>query len=266
MPAALSGLRRRRASAAGSFLFLVAAAAPVCLAGDLPSPLVYLTEIDPSIRQEIRYATPRNFTGAPVPGYEAGECILTRPAAEALSRVQDHLHDQGFVLKVYDCYRPEQSVRAFVKWVHGAHGGDPSYYPSVARRSLIAEGYIASRSGHSTGNAIDLTLVPLAASDAAPEAVPHQRASGSCTAPAGERAPDTSTDMGTGYDCFDPRSHTRAKGLTTEQMRLRTLLLDAMAAEGFTNYPKEWWHFTYGSGNGPRFDVPVKPRAGAASR
>jgi D-alanyl-D-alanine dipeptidase len=208
----------------------------------------------------MRYATARNFTGAPVPGYEGAECILTQAAAEALARAQAKLREQRLGLKVYDCYRPERAVRAFVKWVRNAGKGEPSHYPNVARRDLISAGYIASRSGHSTGTAVDLTLVTLA-----PPASEHQPATGehhgSCLAPAREREADDSLDMGTGYDCFDPRSHTRAKGLSAEQKRLRAVLVDAMAAAGFVNYPKEWWHFSLrDGGDGASFDVPVTAR------
>jgi zinc D-Ala-D-Ala dipeptidase len=42
----------------------------------LPAGFIHLRDIDPSIIQDIRYATAANFTGRPVDGYEAGECIL----------------------------------------------------------------------------------------------------------------------------------------------------------------------------------------------
>ena len=49
---------------------------------------VLLSEVAPGIVQSMRYATPINFTGAAVPGYETGTCILTRPTALALAKVQ----------------------------------------------------------------------------------------------------------------------------------------------------------------------------------
>ena len=42
----------------------------------------------PTIVQEMRYAAADNFTGRPLPGYGAGECVLRRDAAQALARVQ----------------------------------------------------------------------------------------------------------------------------------------------------------------------------------
>src|SRR5665809_44175 len=77
------------------------------LAGEaMPEDFVYLRDVDPTIAQDMRYAGSRNFTEAPVPGYQAAECVLVRQAAEALKRVQDGLRAKDLTLKVYDCYRP----------------------------------------------------------------------------------------------------------------------------------------------------------------
>ena len=61
------------------------------LAGDLPEGFVRLAEVDPSIRQDIRYAGSSNFLGRPAEGYEAPVCILTEPAATALAGAQKRL-------------------------------------------------------------------------------------------------------------------------------------------------------------------------------
>ncbi|MBN8984321.1 MAG: peptidase M15, partial [Rhizobiales bacterium] len=44
----------------------------------LPGGFVYLRDLDPSIVQDMRYATVNNFVGRVLDGYEAGECIVTR--------------------------------------------------------------------------------------------------------------------------------------------------------------------------------------------
>ena len=92
----------------------LAAAACLALAGPamgagadkLPQGFVYLRDVAPSIVQDMRYATANNFTGKPVPGYDAAECVLQRNAAEALKRAQEKAESLRFSLKVYDCYRP----------------------------------------------------------------------------------------------------------------------------------------------------------------
>jgi zinc D-Ala-D-Ala dipeptidase len=266
---------RKTAAAA---LVLVALAAPRPLAQEvewpqvlngpsepspLPEPLVHLRDIDPSIVQDMRYAGADNFTGRRVPGYGAGECVLLREAAEALARVQQALLPLKLSLKVYDCYRPRQAVRAFVAWVReGETEVDPvlkRFHPNVSRSQLIERGYVAAVSHHSRGDTVDLTLVQVPAKRAAPFS--RNSVYGPCTGPANERAPDTSVDMGTAFDCFDPLSHTAAAGITPEQRRWRETLLEAMGREGFRNYRKEWWHFTLvPSRSSQAFDVPIPPR------
>jgi D-alanyl-D-alanine dipeptidase len=232
--------------------------------GPFPDPLVYLRDIDPGILQDIRYAGPDNFTGRPVPGYAAGECVLLREAAEALARVQRALAPRGLSLKVYDCYRPRQAVRAFVAWVKAAEKApaDPllkRFHPNIDRSRIITDGYVAAVSQHSRGDTVDLTLVELPAGRPPPYS--RQAVYGPCTGPASARAPDNSVDMGTGYDCFDPLSHTAAPGIGEAQARWRRTLVEAMAREGFRNYRREWWHFTLTTARAPRsFSVPIVPR------
>ena len=58
-------------------------------AGALPDGFVYLKDYVPDIRQEIRYAGRKNFMRKRLPGYNAGECVLTEAAAKALGKVQN---------------------------------------------------------------------------------------------------------------------------------------------------------------------------------
>jgi D-alanyl-D-alanine dipeptidase len=230
----------------------------------LPEPLVYLRDIDRTIVQDMRYAGPDNFTGRPVPGYGASECVLLREAAEALARVQQRLLPRKLSLKVYDCYRPRRAVRAFVAWVKEGESvaADPllkRFHPNTERSRLIEQGYIAAVSGHSRGDTVDLTLVELPAKHAAPFG--PDKSYGPCTGPATERAPDSAVDMGTAFDCFDALSRTDAPQITPAQRRWRQILVEAMAREGFDNYRKEWWHFTLMRASGSRaFNVPIGPR------
>ena len=64
----------------------------------MPKDFVYLRDVDPTIQQDMRYAGADNFTGAPVPGYDAPECVLVRQVAEALKAVQADLKAKGFGL------------------------------------------------------------------------------------------------------------------------------------------------------------------------
>jgi D-alanyl-D-alanine dipeptidase len=254
-------LRKRGTSAVSTCVAVMALTMDQAVA-QLPAGFVYLRDVDPSIAQDIRYAGSDNFVGRPLPGYEAAECILRQEAAAALKRVQAELAASGLSLKVYDCYRPTRAVHAMAAWAHDGRSGDATrrFFPKLQKSSLFALGYIASHSQHSTGIAVDLTLI--AASSAPAADFDPAAANGSCTASAGQRSPDNSVDMGTGFDCFDLKSHTASAGIGAEQRRWRTTLVEAMRKHGFANYHREWWHFSYArSGGASQQDFPIRSRA-----
>jgi D-alanyl-D-alanine dipeptidase len=219
-----------------------AAAQPESVA---PSDFVSLREFDPTVLQDIRYFTPHNFTDAGVDGYRAPLCILTRVAAEALRLAQQQLIARGYTLKVYDCYRPQRAVDEFVSWAQDARDQrmKAEFYPRIDKSTLFRDGYIDSRSGHSRGSTVDLTVVRLPALPTPAYIAGEPLVD--CTAPASARFPDNSIDMGSGFDCFDPLAHTLDPRIQGEQLANRLLLKDIMQAQGFVNYPNEWWHFTY---------------------
>jgi zinc D-Ala-D-Ala dipeptidase len=238
---------------------LVFVAGPARSEGTLPGNLVYLRDIDPTIVQDIRYASSNNFVGRPLDGYEAPECILRRDVAMALAQVQKDLAASGLGVKVYDCYRPTRAVQTMAVWANDGRAGGATkrFYPKLQKNTLFGSGYIASRSAHSTGTAIDLTLVDMPPAQVArfdPAAT-----YGPCTGPVEQRSPDNSLDMGTGYDCFDVTSWTGSGGISAEQHRRRTELVSAMRRRGFANYHREWWHFTYGAPYA-YYDVPIRAR------
>jgi D-alanyl-D-alanine dipeptidase len=232
-----------------------------CLAQVLPGDFVYLRDVDPSILQDMRYASTNNFTGRRLAGYESGECIVKREVAQALSRVQQELKPQRLSLKMLDCYRPARASRAMLAWSREEAETPASkrQYPKLNKRDLFSLGYIAAYSGHSTGAAVDLTIVDLSADNSA--AFDPAAAYADCTAPADRRAPEGSIDMGTGYDCFDNAAHTRAAGISAEQRKWRQTLTAAMTKQGFANYFREWWHFSLPRAGGTAFDFPIAPRS-----
>jgi D-alanyl-D-alanine dipeptidase len=227
----------------------------------LPPGFAYLRDIDSSIAQDIRYATADNFTGHPLPGYGAAECILRRETAEALKRVQADLARESLGLKVYDCYRPTRAVRAMADWAHDGKDDEATrrFYPVLHKRNLFALGYIAAQSKHSTGTTVDLTLIKLPPAPA-PRFDPAARY-GPCTGPFAKRAPDNSIDMGTSFDCFDTRSYGMSSAIAPEQRRWRAVLNTAMRRHGFANYFREWWHYSFTGAAEPRtYDFAITPR------
>lgn len=224
-------------------LLLCLLAAP-CLAAEgasLPDGFVRLREIAPGLRQDIRYATPANFTGAVVPGYERAECILTREAAAAVVRVEARLNAEGFGLVMLDCYRPARASRAFRRWAlePGPSATGPVFHPDIPRRRLFALGYISQASSHSGGSTVDVGLRRLSDGPPAPPAAP-----GRCDGPIEGRQRESSLDLGTAFDCFSARSALRSPDVGPQARANRERLRRAMASEGFASYHREWWHFT----------------------
>ncbi|MEV8587083.1 M15 family metallopeptidase [Streptomyces sp. NPDC051180] len=255
-------------ASAGLFAVSGAVVAPAPPASAAPEPkapagFVALSEVDWSIVQEMRYTTEHNFVGEPVDGYRQPLCILTRPAAEALHRAQVRLLARGYTLKVYDCYRPQRAVDHFVRWAEDLADArmKGEFYPLVDKSRLFADGYIAEKSGHSRGSTVDLTIVRLPAVPTRAY-VPGERLV-ECYGPQEERFPDNSVDMGTGYDCFDTRSHTDDPRIQGVQRANRQLLKGVLTGEGFVNLPEEWWHFTFKPEPFPStyFDFPVARRS-----
>lgn len=245
------------------------------IAAQRPADILELAEVAPKIAQDMRYFTNNNFVGRPIPGYKAPKCLLTRAAAEALKAVQAELEPLGYGLRVFDCYRPQQAVDAFVAWAEDLddQAMKARFYPRVNKEHLFRDGYIAAKSGHSRASTVDLTIQPLGtpedasrvdgpANPSAPEAplAEPQMPLVSCEAPAEERAPDGGVDMGTGFDCFSPLSHTLNPTITGEARPYRLLLKTVMDRHGFENLAEEWWHFTLRDEPYPDtyFDFPVQ--------
>ncbi len=200
--------------------------------------MVDVATLAPTLRVDMRYAGSDNFVGAPVRGYEAPRCYLLAPVAAALSRVQASLQAQGLSLVVYDCYRPVRAVRHFVEWANDSadQRTKATYYPRLDKSHLLGD-YIAESSGHSRGATVDVGLLRC------------DRAA-RCEA----------LDMGTGFDVFDARANTDSPEIAPGQRAHRQRLLQAMRAEGFQNYPLEWWHYTLHPEPAPRVahDFPVR--------
>ena len=193
---------------------LMAAPAVVSQPTPIPTGFVDITTLLPKVILDVRYATENNFVGTRIDGYESPRCYLTRQAATALSKAYKELQIQGHRLRIYDCYRPQRAVNHFIRWAKDLSDQKMKkvYYPNEVKETLFDKGYIASRSGHSRGSTLDLTIEGL--------------------------------DMGTAWDYFGDASHTAYPQITPKQQANRRLLLDLMAKHGFKNYSKEWWHFT----------------------
>ncbi len=185
-----------------------------------PSGFVLLSNVIPSIVQEIRYFSTYNFVGDRIDGYEEPCAILTKEAARALKTVSNEMMVQGYRLKIFDTYRPACAVKHFVLW--GIEDQDirmkPYFYPELEKQELFLKGYVAKKSSHSRGSTVDLTLLDMATGK--------------------------ELDMGSPFDLFSEKSHPDFRGISDEQYENRMILRNVMLRNGFAPIDCEWWHFT----------------------
>lgn len=202
----------------------------------LPDGFVYATDVIPDLKVELRYYSSNNFVGKAIDGYQSNKLILTKAAADALKLVQQELEQQDMCLLVFDGYRPQRAVNHFMKWAEDLNDtiNKHQFYPNVDKKDLFNKGYIASRSGHSKGSTVDVTVLN-----------------------ANTNEP---LDMGSVYDFFGKESWTTYDKITEQQKTNRQLLLNVMQKYGFVNFQQEWWHFTLKEEPFPNtyFDFPIK--------
>ena len=183
----------------------------------------------------IRYFSNNNFIGRPIPGYYANKAFLTREAADALLLAQRDFIKQGYRLKIYDAYRPQTAVDYFSAWAADLEDSQnkSQYYPNTNKSQLFADGYIAAKSGHSRGSAVDLTVLEIESGN--------------------------ELDMGSPWDFFDPISWVENNQITDQQRANRKLLASVMIIHGFKPLKEEWWHFSFIEEPFPEtyFDFPI---------
>lgn len=198
----------------------------------LPRGFVYLSDVAPTIKQSMMYYGHHNFVGRQIEGYYANQCVLTTYAAYQLKKAQKELQRQGKTLVVYDCYRPRKAVLDFIRYAESDDMRTQStFYPSLQRKKqMFQKGYVSYRSKHSSGSTVDLAVV-------------SQR-DGSYYVGCADKGGDYEISYGTGVDCLDKISHTQSSKVSPAQRRSRAKLVALMSRYGFSNYSKEWWHYT----------------------
>jgi|TARA_B110000495_G_scaffold129767_1_gene112937 D-alanyl-D-alanine dipeptidase len=180
---------------------------------------VYLKSVIPSVKIDLKYFGKDNFTGNKINGYRSNRCIISNEAASALKHVQMDLSHFRYGLKVFDAYRPQRSVDDFVKWSRNNNRKMKKvHYPKLKKKNLFKEGYIATKSGHSRGSTVDLTIIDFETG--------------------------LELDMGTCYDFFGEESWLTFENLNEKQKQNRLLLHSVMKKYGFKSLKSEWWHFT----------------------
>lgn len=183
------------------------------------SEFVIINEEIPEILTELRYYTSFNFIGEKIEGYEEPVAIIKREAIENLRKASDYFYKDGYVLKIWDSYRPLKAVEQFVEWKNNNDTKMKDYFfPNKTKTQLFDENYISNYSSHSRGCTIDITLV--------------------------KKSTGLEVDFGTNFDFFDEKSYTEYTHITDKQKEMRQYLKTIMEKNGFENLPNEWWHYT----------------------
>jgi len=196
---------------------------------------LFLDEVLTGVRWDAKYATWDNFTGMPVDGYGVNRVVGSLALANGLLDAQARAATLGFGLLLWDAYRPQRAVDRFLQWSAEPEDGrtKPGFYPNIERAQMITDGYVAPKSGHSRGSAVDLTLFRL---------------------DSGELAA-----MGGRHDLMDERSHHGAPVVTSVEAENRRTLCSIMEHSGFRRYDCEWWHYSLADEPYPDtyFDFPI---------
>ena len=202
----------------------------------LPEGFSYMKDVAPTITSELRYCSNNNFLGVSVNGYNEDVLITSTKTAKALKKIQIELSKQKLGLKIFDAYRPQTAVNHFVKWARKVNDTikKQEYYPELNKRNLFRLGYISTKSGHSRGSSVDLTIIDLET--------------------------EKEFDMGSPYDFFGNISHITYNNITDKQKENRKKLREIMSKNGFRPYKNEWWHFTLRNEPFPKtyFDFPIE--------
>ena len=185
---------------------------------EVGEPLVEVSDIGRRVVDDPRY----HAMG--LPGARPRSAVR-EAVAHRLARVAAGLPD-GMSLVVWDGWRSFETQRALYEgWMGELRAAHPDWSADelarqAARYVSVPSADPACPAPHITGGAVDLTLGD------------------------GDGAP---LDLGTAFDAFVPEAGAAAlEGVACEARELRRRLFWSMAAEGFTAYVEEWWHFDFG--------------------
>lgn len=152
--------------------------------------------------------------------------VYGRKTVVEMLRKAQSLLPEGHRLQILNVLRTLENQRElytnFYEKLRSEHPDWPVNRLSRETNKFVAPPDTPRPPGHTTGGAVDLTIV----------------------GPDGEELDMTSM--------LDPTISERlavptySKVITPRAARNRQLLVDVMTAVGFSNYPGEWWHFSYG--------------------
>lgn len=156
-------------------------------------------------------------------------CMVRQQVAELLLKATKQLPN-GYKFKVFDSWRPyvvqESLYWNYYNLIKGQYA-DKNLSNDQIRKKITM--FVSppsknplSPSVHSTGGAIDLTII---------------------------NKKGVELNMGSSFDDFSVKAYTNYFEETDQEEIItnRRLLYNTMISVGFTNLPSEWWHYDYGN-------------------
>jgi len=170
--------------------------------------------------------------------YEGKSPFFLRSAVvERLKLAQARLHTlkRGYKLKIFDAYRPLSVQKFMIEYDTNRISlemFDAAFRELLHKQKMelqeiishfwspIGKDIVSNPPPHSTGGALDLTIVD---------------------------SNEVELDMGTAIDALvDASESNYYKDKNVTYQRKRELLVEVMSYAGFVQLPTEWWHFSYG--------------------
>ena len=181
---------------------------------------INISLLDDSIIIDMKYSYDDNFIGSKISGYNKNIAYLKNRAALQLVSAQQELKNKNMSFIIYDAYRPQKASEQFFLWCYDLtdQKKKSEYYPRIEKELFFELGYIARKSTHTRGIAVDVNIYD---------------DNNKCF-----------LDMGGHFDLFDDRSQTINNEITPSQLENRLFLRRIMENHGFENYPSEWWHYS----------------------
>lgn len=199
------------------------------------SGFVNLGEEIPELLVDVRYYSTFNFVSERIDGYEEPIILCTKELCEAMKKVIPIFKEKGYLVKVFDAYRPQKAVDHFVRWSleEGKESMKQYFYPDYQKEEIFGE-FVIKKSSHSRGSAIDFTLFDMATQQ--------------------------DVDMGGTFDYFGEKSYPFYDKISNQQKENRMFLRQVMLENGFIPFPSEWWHFSLEKEPYPNtyFNFPIK--------
>jgi len=164
------------------------------------SNLVNVEAITDQFLIDMRYSTKNNFACKKV--YSMSLCILQKNTLKKLIKANEKFLKMGLRIKIWDAYRPLSTQKFF--------------FDLIQNEDFVANPYKGQGSVHSSGFAVDITLVDMNGEE---------------------------IEMPTDFDDFTNKASRNSTEMTKKASKNLSILTEILTENGFDTIESEWWHY-----------------------